>query len=325
MAVNVTPPTASDGVSISEHAVHPSAGMAAGKKIAIVTALTQVNVDYMGLAVVLQQSVIDNGGDHPWEFICIVPSDAKDEELKPLTDSGWKIMRTEMPVQVSQIEGPLKDVIVHSGCCGPSELIKLRVFSLTDYRRALFFDADAIVLRRLDQLVNTDATQYVLDDGLGGGCINGGFLATTPSKAVYDGLVATVHKGDWHNNGMAWGGKGVGWCYGGQTFQGVVPYYFKYVQSSPFQPLDNWHYNNMGKHCPNHPGEDIPFDKPIDDVVTAHFTWCQKPFRRECGRTSVCQGFFHAFWKSYDNAVARDGGSNAALNKLAQNRVDRAC
>jgi hypothetical protein len=311
-------------MSISGQTVHGPPSSTAGGKIAIVTALTKVNVDYMGLALVLQQSVIDNGGDHPWDFVCIVPSDAKAEELKPMTEKGWKLLRTDLPVKVSQIEGPLKTVIEHSGCCGPSELIKLKVFSLTDYRRALFFDADALVMRPLDHLVNTDATQYVLDDGLGGGCINGGFLATTPSESVYDGLVATVHKGDFDTRGRAWGGKNVGWCWGGQTFQGVVPYYFKYIHNSTFEPLDNWHYNNMGKHSPNRPGEDIPFKGPIDDVVTAHFTWCQKPFRKECGRTPVCQGFFHKFWQSFDNAVAQDE-NNEALKNLAPRRVDRAC
>jgi hypothetical protein len=327
--VHDTPlPLASDGMTISGHVVHPPLGADApgGQKIAIVTALTKVSIDYMGLALVLQQSVLDHGGQHPWDFVCLVPSDAKDEELKPLTQAGWKITRAPMPVKVSEIEGPLKDVIEHSGCCGPSELIKLKVFSLTDYKRAIFFDADALVLRSLDNLVNTDATQYVLDDGLGGGCINGGFLATSPSTAVYDGLVDTVHKGNFDVHGRAWGGKNVGWCWGGQTFQGVVPYYFQYVHNSTFEPLDNWHYNNMGKHCPNHPGEDIPFEGPgIDDVVTAHFTWCQKPFRKECGRTPVCQGFFHRFWTSFDNAVARNGGNNAALKRLSGTRVDKAC
>merc|ERR1719482_2665203 len=104
----------------------------------------------------MQQSVIDNGGAYPWEFVCIVPGEVKDEEVQPIVEAGWKILRTEMPVQVDDIEGPLKLVIRDSGCCGASELIKLRVFSLTNYRRAIFFDADAIVLNRLDKLVNTD-------------------------------------------------------------------------------------------------------------------------------------------------------------------------
>jgi hypothetical protein len=40
-------------------------------------------------------------------------------------------------------------------------------------------------------------------------------------------MVDLVQSGKEWANGRGWGGK-MGWFYGGQTVQGVVPYYFDY-------------------------------------------------------------------------------------------------
>jgi hypothetical protein len=34
-----------------------------------------------------------------------------------------------------------------------------------------------------------------------------------------------VREGDFHYDGGGWGGSGIGYSYGGETIQGVVPYY----------------------------------------------------------------------------------------------------
>ena len=40
---------------------------------------------------------------------------------------------------------------------------------MTEYDRVLFFDADALVLGDLGELVRSPETLYTIDDGLGGG------------------------------------------------------------------------------------------------------------------------------------------------------------
>jgi hypothetical protein len=44
-----------------------------------------------------------------------------------------------------------------------------------------------------------------------------------------------IREGDFRPN-TGWGGKGVGWGYGGPTFQGVLPYYWQYVRNLTHSP-----------------------------------------------------------------------------------------
>jgi hypothetical protein len=282
-----------------------------------VTALTKINKDYVASALVLQESVLAHGGPYDFSFVAIVMSSEPDKDLVGLTERGWTIFRADVPVLTKDIVGPLKSVIDKSGCCGPSELIKLNVFAMTEYERVLFFDADALILGDLGELVRSSETLYTIDDGLGGGCINGGFLVTTPMKEVFTSMVATVRKGDFNVAGGAWGNTGTGWCYGGQTFQGVVPYFFKYVKKSsrlPFRAMNASIYNNMGKWCPK-PGQDVPYKgSNVNHVRSAHFTWCQKPFSCAISGTDFCRALHAAFWRDFDRALAK--GNSASLVAL---------
>jgi hypothetical protein len=318
--------TSSAGASPAAAAAAPAAAAAAaapgtGKGNAIVTALTKINNDYIALALVLQESVLAHAGPYDFSFVAIVMANAADKDLVGLTDRGWTILRADIPVPTKEIVGPLKSVIDKSGCCGPSELIKLHLFRMTEYERVLFFDSDAIVMGDLGELVRSSETLYTIDDGLGGGCINGGFLATTPVKETYTAMVATVRKGDFNTAGGAWGNTGTGWCYGGQTFQGVVPYYFKYVKKSAFRALNASIYNNMGKWCPK-PGHDVPHKGSVSHVRSAHFTWCQKPFACAISGTDFCRALHAAFWRDFNRALDKDK-KNPSLVELQ--RKHKAC
>ena len=55
--------------------------------------------------------------------------------------------------------------------------------------------------------------------------IRGGFLAITPSRATFDALLAVVREGDYRRR-SGWGGARVGAGWGGQTVQGLLPYYY---------------------------------------------------------------------------------------------------
>jgi len=55
----------------------------------------------------------------------------------------------------------LKQQISKDGCCGHSELIKLHVYSLTEYKVAIHLDLDTLLLKPLDPIL--DAMVYPID------------------------------------------------------------------------------------------------------------------------------------------------------------------
>ena len=57
--------------------------------------------------------------------------------------------------------------------------------------------------------------------------VQGGFIVARPSLKVYDAIVAVMQKGHWGGKyGSGWEGTGVGHWWGGNTIQGVLPYFF---------------------------------------------------------------------------------------------------
>lgn len=48
-----------------------------------------------------------------------------------------------------------------------------------------------------------------------------------PNKQIYEEILAVVRKGDFRYDGSGWEGSGVGYAYGGETIQGVLPFYFR--------------------------------------------------------------------------------------------------
>lgn len=116
----------------------------------------------------------------------------------------------------------------------------------------------------------------------------GGFFVVKPSLETYNEFVEIVRKGDYHIKG-GWGKK-VGPFHGGMTIQGLLPWFYQYLHPGRSVELNRCKYNNMSdkpyfernngmricrtneKEC-----EDCRF-KRMDDVVTFHFTICQKPW-----------------------------------------------
>ena len=48
----------------------------------------------------------------------------------------------------------------------------------------------------------------------------------------YNGLIDVLKKGDYRYDGSAWEGSRIGHNYGGETIQGVVPFYFQ-IKAGP--------------------------------------------------------------------------------------------
>jgi len=116
----------------------------------------------------------------------------------------------------------------------------------------------------------------------------GGFFVIKPSLETYHKFVDIVRKGDYDVK-RGWGNK-VGPFYGGMTIQGLFPWYYEYLHPGNSVELNRCKYNNMSdkphferddgtKVCRTNENEceDCRFAS-MDDVMTFHFTICQKPW-----------------------------------------------
>lgn len=125
--------------------------------------------------------------------------------------------------------------------------------------------------------------------------VQGGFLVLRPSMETYQAFVDIIKEGDFRAHG-GWGGK-VGPFYGSMTFQGIIPYYYDYLHPGTAVELNRCVYNQM---CDN-PRDKRTIDdvvhgncrtgetdcedcrsRPLEDVITSHFTLCQKPYVLSC-------------------------------------------
>ena len=146
--------------------------------------------------------------------------------------------------------------------------------------------------------------------------VQGGFAVLRPNRTLYEEFVAIVRKGDFRERG-GWGGKS-GKFWGGQTFQGLMAY--KYQVLNPESAVElNWcTYNNMGspsrddglvndtangKCCTNTPTCEDCRSRNIDQVISTHFTVCQKPwlcfrFNKNTLTQRFCQQAHNAWFRA---------------------------
>jgi hypothetical protein len=121
--------------------------------------------------------------------------------------------------------------------------------------------------------------------------VQGGFLILRPDLKVYEEFVQIIRQGD-YRSGSGWGGK-VGPFYGSMTFQGIIPYYYNIRHPKQSIELNRCYFNTMADnprtektvqdvvHGACRTGQDDCLDcrtVPVAQVVTAHFTLCQKPW-----------------------------------------------
>ena len=63
---------------------------------------------------------------------------------------------------------------------------------------------------------------------------------------VFNEILNVIRKGDFRP-GTGWEGSGIGWIYGGQTIQGVLPFYFaKKAPPKMSKEVDGKLYDNYG-------------------------------------------------------------------------------
>ena len=289
----------------------PAAGASTGsapggtKRIGIAITLTKDgdHTGYLDGAAVLKQSVVAAKSKYDIDMIAIVhPSVQKSRAF--LVKLGYIVVEKKWPFTSAGIKRKhLRETIDKSGCCGMSELIKLGAWEFEQYHRVMLLDSDSLVMHNLDEVFDQpEDFLYTYDRNMDGSWskkppVQGGFFVLKPSKTKYHTLVELVREGDFRE-GTGWGGKGIGWCYGGQTVQGLLSYYANIIlpqMKGTAKEMDSAIYNNMASNV-NFAGRKQN-TVPAAEIKLAHFTTCQKPWTF-CGHggSVACEGMLKAWW-----------------------------
>jgi hypothetical protein len=258
-------------------------------------------------------------------------------------------MVVETPITVSEISNDfLRTKIVDNGCCGEKELIKFYAYTLVEHRVAVHLDLDCLITGSLDDLFD-DIIQgkkdalYTYDynmvnPGKQPG-VQGGFIVIKPSIEAfeeYNQIVLTESFAP----GKGWGGSGVGGFWGGMTFQGLVPYFYKHKHPGRGGEINRCRYNNMADNPKNKDGVCREPDKDgklvtecedcrakdYEDVRSVHFTICQKPWI--CFQPSASLPYgkicneFHRMWfetrRDFEETVTNTYSTEAYGGKLRE-------
>eukprot|EP01041_Mallomonas_annulata_P005170 gene5170-10339_t len=245
---------------------------------------------------------------------------------------GWKVLERDIPVALSEIQNPeymkkMKD----SGCCGADEFIKLWAYTLTEYHRVVHLDMDSIVYKNMDELYSIEKEMlYTGDYNMQGNSpvppAQGGFLVVRPSQDRFEELRDIIRKGDYGSKG--WGGSKIGNFWGGQTIQGIVPYFYYSVHPGDAQELNRCVYNCMvdNPYRPNTltclDGKSTCEDcrlQTFDKVKSAHFTICQKPWTcnlHNNPRNSVLCQQLHNNWFLLRDELEKSWDLNTSYRQL---------
>ena len=231
---------------------------------------------------------------------------------------GYQVQIRETPINATQIKGEfLRRTIQIRGCCQEKELLKLYAYTLSE-PVAVHLDVDFLILKPLDSLFDAllgDVQSSFLDSGeieFGGNEQNvtmpgrvdafftrdynlsnrgkkagmqGGFFVIRPSIKVFEEYKSIILEGD-HRRGSGWAGQGHGGYYGAQQIQGVMAHYYDFVRPNTAIELNRCLHNTMADnprdkngHCRNGAKEcEDCRSRNIDDIFSAHFTICQKPW-----------------------------------------------
>ena len=164
---------------------------------------------------------------------------------------------------------------------------------------------------RVDAFLTRDITSAKPWERVTG--VQGGFLVARPSSAAFEKYLDFIREGDYvggRGDGTGWGGLGYGGFQGAMAYQGAVAYYYDQIAKGTAVELDVCRYNQVAadvvwrgpeRHdqhrgqCREHPRKKLPDGMPdykgntqcedcrvtpIDQVYSAHYTACKKPW--EC-------------------------------------------
>ena len=269
----------------------------------------------------------------------VVPSVIK---ARPILQSfGWRVLEKGLPVALDEIEN--KDYAMRmkdSGCCGADEFLKLWSYTLTEYHRVVHLDMDSIIFQNMDELYEDSLDKEMLytgDYNMKGGSpvapAQGGFLVVRPSLERFQEFCTIIRKGD--HSSAGWEGSRIGNFWGGQTIQGIVPFFYHVKHPGYAKELDRCVYNCMVDN-PYRPHTDICLDgkstcrdcrlQSPAKVKSAHFTICQKPWtccEHLNPKNQVLCEVLHDKWFALRDELERDLGLDTSYRKASTSRYKK--
>jgi len=97
----------------------------------------------------------------------------------------------------------------------------------TEYWKVMLLDMDTLLVGRMDELLEKSTPiLFTVSGGNTNEGLQGGMIVVRPDVASYNAILEVVREGDFHYDGGGWAGSGIGYSYGGETIQGVLPYYY---------------------------------------------------------------------------------------------------
>lgn len=214
-----------------------------------------------------------------------------------LTRLGFHVIEVPTPINASAIKFKwFREHIDKNGCCGSSELIKLNSYRLEQYDKVIHMDADTFVLNPIDEVLKKDISLvYTTDPNMASHegedkmPAQGGFLVMKPSTEDFLGIINIMLSTDFRQ-GSAWNGTKIGWYWGGMTVQGVLPYYYNRITAANRSvKVDRCLYNTMA----DTPECEV---QTLDEIKSAHFTVCQKPWGCWKDHSNRLCGELHKKW-----------------------------
>ena len=221
--------------------------------IAVVILLTKdpgVSGGFLDSITALSVSLEEANSRHSITKVALVHEDVT-HCLPVLWHFGFEVISRAIPIRYDEIENQqYAEGLKTDGCCGILELLKLEVWTLSEYDYVLSMDADMHFHQNFDYIFDAismgnipnaktkidaeytgkylawthGATAHINQE-----LVNGGFLVVRPNMDHYQAMYALIKEGDFREggkDGAAWKGSGIGWVYGGKTIQGIVPYFY---------------------------------------------------------------------------------------------------
>ncbi len=251
------------------------------KRIAYAITITK-DGSFQDGAAVLAYSILHHSKSsllYDISLIAFVHPIVSNNSKKLLNNLGYHVIESIVPINSSAIKFKwFREHIDKNGCCGSSELIKLNSYRLLNYYRVVHLDADVILLNSIEELFNLNYSLiYTTDPNMASHKgedklpVQGGFIIIQPNLNDYYNLINLIMTVEFRS-GSAWNGTKIGWFWGGMTVQGILPYYYNLItEPNRSYKVNRCIYNTM---------VDVPECKVqhINELKSAHFTVCQKPW-----------------------------------------------
>lgn len=267
------------------------------KRIAYAITITK-DGNFQDGAAVLAYSIFNSSRNDQYQISLVAFVHPNVTTSRPVLEKlGYHVIESPTPINTSAIKFDFyREKIDKNGCCGAAELIKLNSYRLTQYDRVVHLDADTFLLNPIDEIFALNySLVYTTDPNMASFKgedklpVQGGFIVFQPSVDDYLNIINILMTVEFRK-GTGWNRTRIGWFWGGMTVQGVLPYYYNVVTAkNRTTKLDRCIYNTMADT------EDC-LVQTLDEIKSAHFTVCQKPWNCWKSYVNPLCGMLHRRW-----------------------------